>query len=339
MSSAGPSREDPLNLEAMSGSGAQPIECQAQAQAPARAAVAAAPGTHLARFWELRGRPVFEMQGVWWGHHRGPFYTSLPFQLKVDLDPGEVGEILRRARIPGLSFPTHRPGLPGGYYVISPAGYGLSAVSRKQRGHVTHGLEVCELRTLAEDELLEKGLPLNRDTLDRQSREDATFLDPVAWKRFVRAVGACPGMTIHGAFVDGRLATYLISCRDGEWLHLIYKMSSTADREHYPNHALDFAIIRDAAADPGLRFIGNGMTSVLPNEGLDRYKRQLGYQLEPHQLSIHFHPWLAPALGGATAAVAWLNARFPGREGLAYRARILEGAWLSRRPWSGPPEP
>ena len=297
------------------------------------AAQAAEGGGNLVRFWELRGRRVFEAHGVWWGHHRGPFYTSLPFQRQVDLDPGEAQEVLREAGILGLSYPSPRPGLPGGHYVIRPQGYGLEAVSRKQRGHVTRGLEACELRLLDEDELLHLGLPLNRETLARQLREDDTFQDPAKWRTFVRAVGRCPGMAIHGAFVGGRLATYLISCRDGQWLHLIYKMSTRAEQEHYPNHALDFSLIRDAAADPGIRFIGNGMSSVLPNEGLDRYKRQLGYQLEPHNLAIHFHPWLAPALdaGVALAGVRRIQALFPEHARLAYYARILEGARTSRR--------
>ncbi|WP_026853207.1 GNAT family N-acetyltransferase [Geothrix fermentans] len=291
-------------------------------------------GGNLVRFWELRGRPVFEAQGVWWGHHRGPFYTSLPFQLQVDIGPEEAREVLQGARVWGLSFPSPRSGLPGGHYVIRPQGYDLGTISRKQRGHVTRGLEDCELRLLDADELLRLGLPLNRETLTRQMREDDTFEDPAKWKAFVKAVAQCPGMVIHGAFVDGRLATYLISCRDGQWLHLIYKMSTRAEQDHYPNHALDFSIIRDAAADPGIRFIGNGMTSILPNEGLDRYKRQLGYQLEPHNLSIHIHPWLGPLLNTGTA-LAWARKAqdlFPDNARLGYYSRILEGARLSRLP-------
>jgi hypothetical protein len=292
------------------------------------------PGGNLVKFWELLGRPVFEMNGVWWGHHRGPFYTTLPFQLQLDISPGEAREVLRKARIWGLSFPSNRPGLPGGHYFIRPEGYDLSSVSRKQRSHVTHGLEVCEIRVLDEEELLLKGMPLNRETLHRQSREDATFLDPAKWKAFVRAVGRCPGMTIHGAFVEGRLATYLISCRDGQWLHLIYKMSTQVNREHHPDHALDFSIIRNAASDPGIWFIGNGTTSILPNEGLDRYKRQLGYQLQPHNLSIHLHPWLASMLStpSAVALAQRAQARFSTSAHLAYYTKILEGTLISRTP-------
>lgn len=290
-------------------------------------------GANLAKFWELQGRPVLEWKGVWWGQHRGSFFRCLPFHRVVDLGPEEVRGFLRAPSVRGVSFTSDRPGLPRGLYVIQPGGYDLRAVSRKQRNHVSHGLEACEFRRLEGGELETLGMPLNQDTLGRQSREDATFLDPARWKRFTQAAERGPGMTIHGAFVDGRLATYLISCREGPWLHLIHKMSSTTFREHHPDHALDFTIIRDAASDPGIRFIANGATSVLPNEGLDRYKRQLGYQVEAHNLSIHLHPLLAPAR--SKAAVAMLKgaqALFPRSERLAYGAQLLEGALMSRAP-------
>ena len=288
-------------------------------------------GGNLARFWELQGRPVLEWNGVWWGRHRGSFFQCLPFHRVVDLGPREVRGFLRASSIRGLSFTSDRPGLPRGLYVIRPGGYDLRAVSRKQRNHVRRGLEACEFRQLDGSELEALGMPLNKDTLGRQSREDATFLDAARWRRFTQAAGRGPGMAIHGAFVDGKLATYLISCREGPWLHLIHKMSSSTFREHHPDHALDYTIIRDAAADPGIRVIANGATSVLPNEGLDRYKRQLGYQVEPHSLSIHLHPLLAPMRSKAVVAVAkQAQALFTRSERLAYGARLLEGARLSR---------
>lgn len=296
-------------------------------------------GANLAKFWELQGRPVLEWNGIWWGQHKGPFYRCLPFHRVVDLEPEEVRGFLRASSIRGLAFTSDRPGLPRGLYVIRPENYGLHAVSRKQRNHVARGLEACAFRELDGGELQVLGMPLNRDTLLRQSREDATFLDPARWQRFVRAVSRCPGMAIHGAFVDGRLATYLISCREGPWLHLIHKMSSTAFRRHHPDHALDYSIIRDAASDPGIRFIANGATSLLPDHGLDRYKRQLGYEVEAHNLSIHFHPLLAPMLHNraAVAVAKRAQALFPHSGRLAYGAKVMEGALISRsRPPEGP---
>jgi hypothetical protein len=290
------------------------------------------PGANLARFWELLGRRTFEEGGILWGEYKGPLFTSLPFHLKLDLAREEAAALLRRHHVAALRFPSNRmPGMAHGIYVLRPAGYDLKAVSRKQRGHIVRGLEICEIRDVDPDELLTVGIELNRDTLARQARQDPGFVNPVQWKRFVCAVRDCPGMSVRGAYVDGRLATYLVFCRDGGWLHLMYKMSRTADMACYSNHALDYSILSGAACDAAVECVTNGFVSLIPDEGLDRYKRQLGYTVEPHNLCIHFHPLLAPVLASKWCASLSRVARslFPGRYSVVCGSKVLEGASVS----------
>jgi hypothetical protein len=291
------------------------------------------PGANLAAFWEARALRVFERNGVLWGQYKGGFFTSLPFHLHLDPDAGEIRAILRKSWVRGLRFPSSNlPGKRAGMYVANPSTFGIQSISRRQRSHVNHGLRVCEFRTVTPDELLSEGIQLNRDTMQRQERADVNFLEPARWAAFVGAVEKTPGMAVHGAFVDGRLSAYIISCREGEWLHLIYKMSRAADLEHYPNHALDFMILKEAAEDPGIRYVGNGFTSVLENEGLDRYKRQMGYEIAEHNLCLHFHPALAPALSSKVAV--WLASgaqkMLPGNDRVEYIATVIQGAHDSR---------
>lgn len=287
--------------------------------------------SHLARFWELRGRRTFQSHGITWGHYKGPFYTSLPFQISVDLEHEEAREILLRNHVGALSFATERSGgLQSGLYFCRPSEYTLQTVSRKQRGHVKEGLETCNMRVLPADELLIKGFELNQQTLERQGRSDKTFQIASEWAKFVRAVGECPGMTVWGAFIGDRLATYIIGCRDGDWLHLMYKMSRTADLVHYPSHALDYWIVSEVAKNAGVSFVGNGNVAVIADEGLDRYKRQMGYEILPRNIALHFHPLLAPLRTRTSVSIARrLAARFPQREDIVYGSRIMEGALMS----------
>ncbi|MGP8246983.1 MAG: hypothetical protein ACLQVN_21000 [Bryobacteraceae bacterium] len=290
-------------------------------------------GSSLAEFWENRGLRVCEKDGVFWGEYKGGFFTSLPFQLHLDAGAGEVRSILGATRARGLRFPsTNLPGLASGIYVCRPAAYDLQSVSRKQRGHVTHGMDVCEFRDVEADELLREGMALNRDTLERQRREDARFLDPAHWAGFVDAARRSAGVAVHGAYIGGRLSAYMVSCRDGGWLHLMFKMSRAADLEHYPNHALDYWVLRQAAGDARIEYVGNGFASLMGNEGLDRYKRQMGYQLQPHNLCLHLTPAAAPWLANrVTVSMARAVAsRLPNHSGAAYAAAILEGVRQTR---------
>jgi hypothetical protein len=288
--------------------------------------------SNFAGFWERRGRRVFEHNGILWGHHKGPFYTCFPQHLRIDAEPAELREIFSAGGVKGLRFPSAvRPGLANGMYVMNPQAYSLKTVNQRQRTHVKRGLDACEIRTMDHEELAALGLDLNRDTMARQDRSDEDFLDPVRWKQFAKAVHDTPAMAIHGAFVDGQLASYLISCREDDWVHMIYGMSRTHLREFYPNHALDFVFITGLSEDPSIRFISNGSTSMLPNEGLDRFKRQMGYQLSEQNLCIHFHPLVSSLLTSRAvdSVLQGLQSLMPEREDLAYRAKIIEGARLS----------
>lgn len=313
-------------------SASEALDAQTAPRADDGAVQAPPLSSNFAGFWEKRGRRVFEHDGVLWGHHKGPFYTCFPQHLRIDAEPRELRDIFAAGSAKGLRFPSAgRPGLSNGMYVMSPQGYTLKTVNQRQRSHVKRGLEACEIRVMGPDELATLGLELNQDTLARQDRSDEDFLDAARWKQFAKAVGDTPAMSIHGAFVDGQLASYLISCREGEWIHMIYGMSRTHLREFYPNHALDFVFITGLSEDPSIRYISNGCTSMLPNEGLDRFKRQMGYQISEQNLCIHFHPTVAGLLTSrAVSSIAQgLQELLPDHEGLAYRAKILEGARLS----------
>jgi hypothetical protein len=254
----------------------------------------------------------------------------MPAHLRLDPEKGEIEELLRRARIVGVRFPVCGPGIATGLYVARPATYTMASVHRKQRANVIRGLERCEIRRVEQDELTTVGILLNRDTMKRQKRHDPELDDPRRWARFVGAVYACPSFSVTGAYVDGRLATYVICCREGPWLHLLYKMSRAEELAHCPNHALDYEVIRRAAGDPSVLAVANSITPF-DNPGLDRYKRRMGYEVVPHPLVVEFHPALSPWIANRAAlgAVNVLRRAFP-RRFLNAAARAVEGAIANR---------
>ncbi len=120
----------------------------------------------------------------------------------------------------------------------------------------------------------------------------------------------------------------------------MYKASRTADLVHCTNHALDFWIVSNAASDPGIRMISNGTSSLTPNEGLDRYKRQMGYSVMEQKHAIYFHPLLAPVLlSRIPAAFSRAAARhFTGNKDMFSLSRLMEGACMTREPVQTSPD-
>jgi hypothetical protein len=260
--------------------------------------------------------------------------VSLPYQRRLDPDPAELEAALRAERVAAVRFPAlARPGWPSGTVACFPAGYSLQRVAPKRRRQVRRGLDACdEIRALDPDELLAEGLALNLDTMARQRRFDPELGEPARWRRFVAAVRACPAVTAAGAFHRGRLSSYDVFCRDGAWLHALYKMSRTEDLPQYTNIALDFWLLSRAAADPSIEGVWSGFVSMLPDP-LHRLKLELGFEVLPHDLGIRFHPSLAPLLASrwtAAAAGALSRAR-PRDPRLELVAKHLAAAARTRR--------
>jgi hypothetical protein len=291
------------------------------------------PGSGIAKVWKLRGQRVFESGGVLWGHYRKSIYISLPFHLLLDPEAAEIGAMLRKARVAGARFPSlSHPGLSTGLYVCRPQGYDLNSISRSERKHVSSGGGKCEVRPVDLADLEREGLQLNRETMERQNRFDPEFGEARQWKRLVDAVGQCPEISVRGAYVGGRLSAYLIFCREDGWIHELYKASRSSELALHTNHVLDYSILCEAGSDPAVHAVGNWYPSSRTDSGLDRYKRNLGFALVPHNLCTHLHPQLAVVLVNklVIGAVKAAHSKWPEKTSLKHGAEVLEAAELSR---------
>jgi hypothetical protein len=260
---------------------------------------------------------------------------SVPYHLPQDPDAAEVSRLLSSERAIGVRFLSlHRHGSPSGLYVCSRKEYDLGSIHQKQRSVVRRGLEKFTVRPVEDAELLCQGLQLNRDTMARQGRYDPEFGEEIRWRRLVRAVGASRGVAAYGAFSEGRLAAYVIACRDGGWLHLMHQMSRTDDLPHNPNHALTFTVTKWAAEDPTLEASSYGVVSLVSTEGLHLYKVRFGYEIVERTCCFQFHPALAPLLRSRAlaGAVHMLRRVRPQDQRLEKVESVLNGARLAARP-------
>jgi hypothetical protein len=292
----------------------------------------------MAGFMELRGRRIVEAAGCLWHSVEGRFFLSLPYHLPQDPDAGELNQMLRSQRALGVRFPAvNRPGLPSGLYVCRRKDYDFACVHARQRSQVRRGLEAFTIRPVEQSELLRQGLELNTETMTRQGRYDPEFGEAARWGRLVKAVYCSSAVVAYGAFHEGRLAAYAITCRDGGWLHLMHQNSRTDDLRHFPNHALSFAVTRLAAEDPALEGISFGIHSLLDSAGLHDFKLKLGYEFIERTSAFQLHPALAPVLlsGALRRMVGGLRRMRPQDQRIEKVEAILEGAALSARPESG----
>jgi len=292
-------------------------------------------GENLAVFLRLRGRKVIPAAGVFWTDFEpnSRFLMSFPDQA-IPAGSSEISALLRSERALAARYPSvEGDGITSGLYLYRRRAYSLSDVHRQLRNGVRRGLEHCEIRPVTPDELRREGLALNRDTLARQKRESTEFGGKPGWRRFVDAVEACrPFVEATGAFVDGKLAAYIIGCKDNGWMHLLYQYSRASLMPMHPNHALAYSVIARALEDPAIKMICNGPKVLLQEDGLHQFKTRLGYEVEPQQVAIQVHPWASPLLVNRAAAnfAAAIGRRLTGRSRITKPLQIIEAAYRTQ---------
>ncbi|HSW49831.1 MAG TPA: hypothetical protein VLH09_06625 [Bryobacteraceae bacterium] len=288
-------------------------------------------GENTAEFMERRGWRVVDAGGCLWHSVERGFFMSLPYHHAVTPDPAAVGRMLVSQRALGVRFFTlSQSGLASGLYVCRLKQYDLSSIHQKQRSLVRRGMEKFAVRQVEESELLRQGLDLNRQTMKRQGRYDPEFGDARRWKRLAQAVYRSPGVAAYGAFSEGRLAAYLIACRDDNWLHLLHQMSRLEDLPNNPNHALTYAVTKMSAEDPTLEAVSYGVLSLIRQDGLHLYKLRFGYEVVERTSAFLIHPALSLVLasGVAQRAVRFLRRIRPHDQRIEKAQAVIEGAKL-----------
>jgi hypothetical protein len=282
---------------------------------------------------ELRGRRIIEACGALWHSVSGCFLMSLPYEAVLDPRREELRHMLFTAGLAGARFPSLKwNGLKSGLYVFRGWNYGLQSIHIKHRPRVRRGLQHFEVRPAKRAELLEQGLRLNLDTLARQGRHDPEFGESGQWERLVEAVFECPQVVPMAAFTGNRMSAYIITCREGRWLHILHQMSRQEDLAEFPNHVLTYCVTKQAAADASLEAVSYGCVPLFSADGLHEYKLRFGYEIILHRSAIQLHPALDGLLTSTPAreVVRALRRLLPQNQRLETLETVLRGARLSR---------
>jgi hypothetical protein len=291
------------------------------------------PGAALARFWELRGRRIFKGCGALWYAAPGRFLMSLPYQSMLNPNPDELRELILQAGAFGARFPSITwTGVPSGLYLFHRRPYDKGSLHAKHRPRVRHGQQCFEVRLAEKQQLLDQGLELNLSTMRRQGRYDQEFGDPKKWRRLVEAAYACPEISCPAAFRGRRLAAFMITCREQNWLHILHQMSRQEELNNFPNHLLTYTVTAHSVADPALEVICYGYAPLFAADGLHEYKLRFGYEMVPHRSAIQLHPVLNTILNRSITRSAIRLARRcqPGNQQIETIETVLEGARTSR---------
>ncbi len=254
---------------------------------------------------------------------------SLPYQQALEATPDAIQALLRSSGAAGLRFQSQQwSGMPGGAFICRGRNYDLQSVHHKHRPRVRKGLQNFEIRAVEDNELLDQGLQLNRETMLRQGHYNSEFGEADQWARLVEAKRESPEIDAIGAFFGSRLSAYMLTCREDRWLNILHQMSRLDDLKNSPNHALTYWVTKAASEDPSLEGVCYGLQSLISTEGLDEYKLRFGYQIAPRTCVVVLHPRLDLLINNRVvrAGIRLVRRLRPEDQRLEMMETILRGA-------------
>lgn len=245
----------------------------------------------IVEFLERLGHKVIQSPNGWWYEVQPKVLNALPNYKLIEPSESELKSLMDKYKLRAIRFPTPLSayGFVSSITVNTDKNYDMPSLHQKARNQTRRGLENCKVERLDFDWLIENGLPLNISTAQRQGRE-SYYADSAYWRKYCQAAKAVDGVTAWGAFIEGRLATFLISVTaEGNWQEWIVNHSLTELRNKYPNNALAFTVARHFLRDEKSEGICYGLGSLEETGKLDHFKERMGWTVKPIKQRLVFN--------------------------------------------------
>jgi hypothetical protein len=267
------------------------------------------------RFHERLGKRVVWLDGIPFSEYRRRFLWSLPRFRAYDVSSPQLRRLLGRRALGAIAMTTEPADRHAALCAASRADYGLDLLQKQTRNRTRRGLENCEIRRVGWDEMLARGIEINRQALKRQGRSSALG-DPGWWRRQCQVSAEFPGVQAWGAYVGDDLTAYVnvivhsaeSSGRARPVANIMHFMSDNAHLKSYPNEALIFTVTNQLLLGC-CDFVVLG--SVSDDERLFAWKRHMGYRIKASPYHLVANPLLHLAKPFLPKLRVWMDGTMP----------------------------
>lgn len=264
----------------------------------------------IVSFFASRGHRVVQTASCWWynEYRRDRMLQSFPIHRQVNPSADEMAEVFSNfPKALGFRFITSEQskGQKSFIWAIRRP-YELSGLSANNRSHIRRGLKRCQVRSMSFAELEQLGREAHDDTMKRH--------DVAAFSLgFDRSLQNCSAYEAWGAFVEGHLASYMVTLWVEDWVHILVNRSVSSYLKFYPNNAMIFSVVSELLERPGVSAVSYGLEPLNGLESLEHFKLGMGFVKEPVCQRIVVARWLKPLLNTVTCrtieAVASISRR------------------------------
>jgi hypothetical protein len=266
-----------------------------------------------AEFFASIGNRIIQTESCYWYNPEPFLFRSLPVHRYVTPSSSEIAKVLLRGPALALRYPKppDANGPHGSMYVCYDRNYDFASLSQNVRSRTRRGLARCRIDQIDFGYLADHGYALTAETTLRQMGTTPSTTE-AQWHQFCANAGRIPGFEAWGAFVEDRLATYIVAMLVEDCYYVHLQKSVTDLLKYYPNNALLFTVMKTKLACPEVRFISHGPKALAVGKGLEYYKTSMGFVLEPFTEQVVFNPLIkAILMWKGDAIVNRLVRRYP----------------------------
>lgn len=238
---------------------------------------------------KAQGRHVVRTESCWWYNVYGQnrVYYSFPPNRKVSPSGREIKEIFKLApKAKAIRFigPADAVGRDS-YIWTARQPYDLESLTAKARNKVRQGLRNCQVKPVKLDELALAGEKAQADSMKRMGL-------PPNKQVFGGEMLRSRAYEAWGAFVDDKMAAYLVTFRVDDWVYIQIHRSVNELLKYRPNNALIFTVISELLSRPGISTVSYGWEPLYDLDSLDAFKQAMGSRKEPCKQAFVLAPML-----------------------------------------------
>jgi hypothetical protein len=177
--------------------------------------------------------------------------------------------------------------------------YCLDRFDKKARYTIRKSLNNCTFRRPTLEELVEEGLRINLQNLNRHEKQDRKLSNRRRWTERVRSMYHDRSFRILGAFYQGRMAGYLVILGVEGRFHILHAFIDRDDAGRaQPMTGLLFNLINQLVLENGRVKVSYGMHTFAGRSSLNNFKRGMRFTPVPMTRGYVVNPLVLLLLKG-----------------------------------------
>ena len=249
---------------------------------------------NFTKWQERQGNRVLRTESSYW-YEAGPHvFQAFPYDWQINPSDQELRDLMVHNQIAAVRFSTPVSAELGkiSYHIIKKYPYTIDSLKNKSRKNIRIGLSRSEVKEISVARLAEEGWALQYNTLVRQDRTDS--MNRQKWENICLSAEGLPGFKAWGCYVDGNMASCLLTLRVDGTAYFLYSLSHEKYLDLRVNHVIFYEVTRRLLCGDGVHTAFFTVQSLDAPKSVDEFKFRIGLEPVAVRQRVVFHPALAP---------------------------------------------